>query len=288
MRDLLEVTQAFEGTDLEGREVTPLPVADTGEIGFELDFEGIDPLSAWRLARPVCEGLGLWPVVPDEAGPNVFGRWFYDEVRDGRDQAPAAIIARAEALPWPIDEGRGDATQEFARDWREVIRLCRGSTLRRHGEAPSEDELLRACPDPDYLALERHLLTWEEARRPTTTQEPPGRFDKPLLELDNRLVLVPTPHPWAVPAYVHYWGAGSSRHEVLVRMLRSWYERYEAVIWAATPVTIHLHVARPIADIFDALAVAAEQAPFCKMDDLLRDRARALLGAGFWELYDRP
>jgi len=36
------------------------------------------------------------------------------------------------------------------------------------------------------------------------------------------------------------------------------------------------------------LAVASEQLPFCKMDDLLRGRARALFAADFCELYDRP
>ena len=40
-------------------------------------------------------------------------------------------------------------------------------------------------------------------------------------------------------------------------------------------------------DIHDALSVAAEQQPFCKMDELLRERARSLFAANYWELYDR-
>ena len=43
--------QAFDGTDLKAREITAVPVADTAEVGFELDIEGLDPLQAWLLAR---------------------------------------------------------------------------------------------------------------------------------------------------------------------------------------------------------------------------------------------
>ncbi len=288
MAELIELVDAFGATALRGREITAVPVADSGEIGFELDIEGVRPLRAWQLATPVCRELGVWPFVPDERGQNVYSRHFYDEVRDGRDQAPRAILARADTLAWPLKELRSDATEYFARDWPSVIRLCRDATLQRLGQAPSEQDLLDKFPDPDYLALEHHLLTWEEARRPTSAQEPPGAFDEPMLELGDRLVLLPTPHPWAVPAYFHFWGAGSSRSEMLVRTLRSWYERYGAVPWAATSVTLHLHVSRRPTDVFDALAVASEQQPFCKMDDLLRERARSLIGATFWELYDRP
>lgn len=286
MPDLTDVIQAFDRTGLAGREITAVPVADTAATGYELDIEGISPLPAWQLARPVCAVLGLWPFVPDYEGQNVYSRHFYDEVQDGRDQSPVAIVTRAEAMTWPLQGDR--PTEYFARDWPSVIRLCRDETVRRIGEAPSEDELRAACPYPDYVALERLLLSWEEARRPTTGQEPPGRFDEPLLELGRRLVLLPTPDPWAVPAYFHFWGAGPNKNEALVRTLRSWYDRYEAVTWAATGVTVHLHVSRPLTDIYEALAVAAEQQPFCKMDDLLRERARSLLGATFWELYDRP
>jgi len=286
--DLADVVQALVGTALEGRDVTSVRVADTDEVGFELDVQGLDPLSAWRLARPMCADLGLWPFVSNDAGQNIYNRHFYDEVDDRRDQRPAAIVARAQAMAWPIDDGRVDATQQFARDWLSVIRLCREATVRRLGDAPSEDELLATCPEADYVALERVLLEWEEARRPTVGQEPPGCFDEPLLELGPTLVVLPTAHPWALPAYFHYWGAGAGRSEALVRTMRSWYDRYGAAPWAATGVTVHLHVSRPITDIYDALTVAAEQMPFCKMDELLRERARALFDAAFWELYDRP
>lgn len=288
MPKLEDVIGAFEGSGLGGREIISVAVADTGEVGFELDIDGSDPLSAWQLARPVCDELGLWPFVPDYEGQNVYSRHFYDEVRDGRDQRPTAIVARAEALPWPLEDPKLDATVWFARDWLSVIRLCRESTVRRLGDAPSEDELLASCPYADYFALERVVLEWEEARRPTMSQEPPGRFDEPLLDLGRKLVLLPTPRAWAVPAYFHFWGAGSRRNEALVRTLRSWHDRHGAVVWAATGVTLHLHVARPISDIYEAFAVAAEQLPFCKPDDELRERARALFGATFWELYDRP
>jgi hypothetical protein len=253
-------------------------------VGYELDYNGLDAVAAWHAARPACIELGLWPMACDHSGPDVYSRWAYTQDED-RAQWPRPIIARAEQVTWP-DPPR-DATEYFARDWVDVIRMCAQGTVRRVGEAPTEQELLTACPDPDYKALERHLLRWEQARRPTVGQEPPGRFDDPLLDLGTNLVLIPDPDPWVVPAYIHYWGAGS-RNEHLVRALRSWYERYGAMPYASTGVTLHLVVERPVTDIFDALDVAAQQMPFCKMDDSLRERARALFGAAFWELYDRP
>jgi hypothetical protein len=264
--------------------VDAVPIVDSGETGYELDIDGLDALSSWRTALPACGDLGLWPIVCDLSGTDVYGRWA-TRGEPAPTPSPRMILEHVEALEWPPSSP--DATWCFARAWVDVVRMCAIQAVGRVGEAPSEAELLSACPDPDYAVLERYLLRWEEARRPTTSQEPPGAFEEPLLELGTTLVLIPNPDPWAVPAYLDFCRVASLGQALLVRAMREWHERYRAAPYAATGVTMHLVVERPIADVFDALDVAAQQLPFCKMDDSLRERARALLDATFWELYDR-
>ncbi len=163
----------------------------------------------------------------------------------------------------------------------------REGTLRRVDSAPAEAELISQWPTADHVALERTLLAWEEAQRPTRDQEPRGAYDSPSL-LGEHLVLLPRPEPWTVPAYVHYWGAGADRTEPLIRALRSWFERCGAVIWATTNVTLHLHISDPITYLDEAFTIAAEQTRYARSNGSLRDHARSLLHARFWELFDRP
>jgi hypothetical protein len=276
--------RALSGTLLGGRAVTAVAVSHSGESGYELDITGLDVLSSWRAALSTCEELGLWPIVCDVSGPDVYGRRVYS---GGREPAPSprTILDQIEGVVWP--PSLPDATHYFDREWVEVVRMFANEAAHRVGSAPTEAELLNACPDPDYAALERYVLRWEEVRRPTTSQEPPGRFDEPLLELGSTLVLLPNPDPWAVPAYLDFCYILETDQALLARAMREWHERYRAVPYAATGVTIHFVVERPTVDVFDALEVAAQQLPFCKMDDSLRERARALYNASFWELYNR-
>jgi hypothetical protein len=93
-----------------------------------------------------------------------------------------------------------------------------------------------------------------------------------------------------VPAYTHFWGAGwgDVGSETLVRAIRSWHQRYGAEPCATTGVTLTFTVGRPPTDIRDARQLVAEQEPFIRLDDSIRERARSLLGYEWWELSDGP
>lgn len=108
--------------------------------------------------------------------------------------------------------------------------------------------------------------------------------------------MLPTSRPWALPAYVDYWGAGYTYgpeigqigHELLTVAMRDWYHRFGAVPWAATGVTVHFVVERPPDNIHDAFQLATELSHFGHRDMSYREMARALLHSEFWELFDRP
>jgi hypothetical protein len=152
-------------------------------------------------------------------------------------------------------------------------------------------EVLARFPHPDWQGLDAYLLSWEEERQPTLSQEPPGALDEVWsLQEVTSLALLPTDCPAAVPAYTHYWGAidGSNGADRLVSAIRSWYKRYAAEPCASIEVTLAFIVGRPPQDIHDAWQLTTEHDRFIKLDDSIRERARALMHSGWWELYDRP
>jgi hypothetical protein len=288
------IAQALQGTALEGRAVRARPVRDTGEVGFEVPNDDLEPLTAWRIARDACAGIEVWPLVGC-AGPNTYGR---RAISTPEDQSPQAILRRAEHLSWPQSMPPAPVPHDVDEWWPRVVRGSVIETMRRLGDAPDAAELLERFSGPDYAGLEAWLLSWEERQRPTLVQEPAGRFDT-VWEADvfePGIALLPTSLPWALPAYVDYWGAGYAYgpeighigYELLTVAMRDWYDRFGAVPWAATGVTVHFTVERPPGNIADAFQLATELARFCKWDESYRQLARGLLHSEFWELYDRP
>ena len=279
------VARALRGTVLEGRDVRTVRILDTPEQAVHVDILGLDVVTAWRAARPVCDQLGRWPVAVEEVPQNVYSRYFY---RDGVDQMPRAILERAEHLAWPDVL---DFPDPAAEDWERFITVNVEETMRRVGSAPDMEQLLQRFPAPDLVALEHVLLTYEERHQPTRDgPDPPGATDPIDLGMASDIALLPTSAPHAVPAYTHYWGSGHwiDGPERLVRAIDSWHRRYGAEPYAALSVTLDFVVSRPPQDVNEAFTLATELQPFVKPNASLRQGARALLNARHWELYDRP
>lgn len=289
------IAQALQGTALEGREVRTRPVRDTDEVGFEVPNDDLEPLTAWRIARDACAELDVWPLVGC-AGPNTY---IGPAIPTIGDQSPQAILRRAEELSWPQSMPPAPVPPDEVNEW--WPRVIGGSvveTRRRLGDAPDPAALLERFPEPDSYGLEAWLLDWEERRRPTLAQEPGGVFEDTFAQefFEPGVALLPTSRPWALPAYVDYWGAGYTYgpeigeigHELLAVAMRDWYHRFGAVPWAATNVSVHFVVERPPDNINEAFQLATELSRFSHRDMSYREMARALLHSEFWELFDRP
>ena len=113
-------------------------------------------------------------------------------------------------------------------------------------------------------------------------------------EDDPALVLLPTPQPWSVYAYVQalYDGCWYGQ-DLLVAAARRWHERYGAEPVGAFDVMTWLTVARPPADPEDAWRLTLEhhalaESTFVTPGVELRQHARLLPGLDRWVLFSRP
>ncbi len=105
---------------------------------------------------------------------------------------------------------------------------------------------------------------------------------------DSVLAVVPVARPADVPAAVGWSGTGSDRDTVGVSaVLRSWEDRFGALLVRTGPATLELAVAAPPWERSECLAAAAEHFAFC--DDTYRgnpgtlgDYANSLRGATRW------
>jgi len=169
----------------------------------------------------------------------------------------------------------------------------------RWGTAPPESEVRRAAgaaADP-RLGIERYLLEWELAQGPPPPNalrimgyaqqgdpQPPG---EPAF-----IALLPIIRPWEVYALMEgLWNHPSDR---LIRAAREWNERYGAECMDIHPgYSTALRVQRRPGDIWEAWQLAREHwllAPDTLMlpGTHLRDYARALVDAQYWELNSKP
>jgi Domain of unknown function (DUF4253) len=108
---------------------------------------------------------------------------------------------------------------------------------------------------------------------------------------DHLLALVAAARPADVPAVVGWPGAGSGTDPVVVSaVLRSWEDRFGAVLVRVGRVCLELAVAAPPWERSECLAIAAEHYAFC--DDTyrgnpgtLRDYANLLRGTTRWSFW---
>ena len=296
--DYAEVVKALDAGLLAGR---PVREVSTGsDIAYAVDIAPDELRPVWKQARALVDRLGRWPVATTSWGSTAVGEDDFSRFPYGDgDNAPRAICSRArdlsreDALERPM---LFDGETYYAREWRDVVQFQLDGTRRRVGAAPGLDEVLALDLSPDHVALERWLLEWEEARRPTTEPEDAGHlewFDPEKLSA-CALVLLPTPASEEVPAYLSFCGAwGPGGHERLIAILRSWRERFGAEMVASWGTMLQLEVTRPPQQLAEAFELAVEQ--FAVAPDTsnlagvsIRNHARTLTQRTEWFLQARP
>ncbi|HEV2218739.1 MAG TPA: DUF4253 domain-containing protein [Candidatus Dormibacteraeota bacterium] len=251
---------------------------------------------------------GRWPIIywvsrswEDLVSGEPFDRRDFEAADRGSrivgDTSVAGLIARAEALD--LEEAlRGEEAQFWKREFLEGdLETALVETEERWGKRPAESELRRAAEAAlDHeLEIERFLLKWEVAQG-----EPPEAVNLaianaipdplgPPLE-PSALLFLPTTRPWEVYAYVEgLWNHPSDR---LIKAAKGWHERFGAECVLVSPFT-QLRVDRPPSDISTAWEVAREHFELARDTLVLpgtrvRDYARALMKARYWELKSKP
>lgn len=292
--ELERIRRLVAGTGLADCELQPVPVLDTGEVGYCFKVPIADAHRLWRKARELVDELGRWPVLVMEAFyPDTFNRFYY--AGEG-DQSPASVLERAAAMTdeqvWEVfllSAPLGDA------EWDGVVRGDLDESEERVGRRPEltveDSRRLR----PDYWRVEQALLEWEEQQQPTTSPVNAEYLDwMPLFDGPCGLMLMPTDKPWEVPAYTDFYGASKPLgHEALIRVQHYWWKRYGAVLMASWGTQLEFDVARPPADVHSAFPLALEQSAVAPCTIILpgvsvRQHARALPGRPTWYLHERP
>ena len=213
------------------------------------------------------------------------------------DTTVAGLIARAEAL----DLGevlKGEEMQPWKREFLDDnLETALAETDERWGKTPPESELRRAAETAlDHeLGIERFLLEWELAQgeppaavRLAIAYAIPEPVDPPLEP--SALLLLPTARPWEVYAYIEgLWNHPSDR---LIKAAKGWHERFGAECVLISPFT-QLRVDRPPSDVWTAWEIAREHFELARDTLVLpgtrvRDYARALMKARYWELKSKP
>jgi hypothetical protein len=206
------------------------------------------------------------------------------------------VIARAQALSVEQALERFPPSDDWAREhWDEVVEGHLDRTEEAYDGRP-DGSVLADVPVGDELELERRLLVWEEARRPTTPPEPSVSFDwfDPRPDEPAGLVLLPLAEPSHASAYLSFYGAeGPGRHEALIRLMHAWQQDFGAQLVASWGTMLQFVVALPPATLDAAFDPAAQQVRVAPCTTLLpgegvRDLARHLWRGGRWFLHERP
>ena len=128
--------------------------------------------------------------------------------------------------------------------------------------------------------------------RATTGSAATGQLPAAIDALRGRLALVPVTRPADVPVVIGWTGPANWYSDLapLSAVMRSWEDRYDAMIIALSSDVMVVFAARPPIDFDTALAVAAEHFAVCpdlvyQGSSNLRELARALVGQPVWSFW---
>jgi hypothetical protein len=287
------VTTRLATTALAGAALTEVPLPDGGRTWVVTLPDG-DLVSQWTRARDALAGLGLYPVAVTTwgerswAAADLFNRFYY------ADAAPEAVIASARTLSAEDALARFRIEGEWAAEnWDEIVEVQLEATQRAYGSAP-DAAAVAGVPRGDEPALERRLLEWEEALRPTADRAPSVSFDWHQPQDPVGLALLPLSEPGHAAAYLSFYGAeGPGRHEALTRLMCSWQERFGAQLVASWGTMLQFVVSAPPPTLDAAFELAVEHTLVAPCTTLLpgetvRDLARHLWRGERWFLHERP
>ena len=294
-----DVARCLARTKLDGAPMTAVAVPGGASDTWIVDIADGDLVELWSEARDALAGLRLYPVAvtrwgdPDWQQADVFSRFYYGRASD---PAPAAVIARSEVLTVDKALHRFTLVDNWAKEhWGDVVAHHLALTRRYFDDAPDPDDLAE-IPAGEELVLERRLLEWEEAMRPTRPPDVSESFSwyEPRPAEPVGLALIPSIAPGHAAAFLSFYGAeGDGKHEALTRLMGHWHERFGAQIVASWGTMLQFVAARPPATLDEAFELAAQHVRVAPCTTMLpgegvRHLARHLWGGRKWFLHERP
>lgn len=300
--------QLLAGTALAGKPLAATHVDQAGRVGLFVELgQGDDPLDSWQIGRWLLERTGRWPVLLMSWGYGVLD----DFTNPGYPRDVAGIMARAEEVAVTLSDVKRSRWAEMPWDaWLDPVE--RDHMIERElrdtkaslGRAPSSREAAAAEIDGKPVTTElefgRWLLDWERKAaggdEALVAHAGPGAYFEWFEPGDTyALCLLPDPRPWAVPAFVEFYGAEGYRDgsAALVNSLRKWHEDFGAEPVAHWGTMLQFIVNRPPLDVDTAWRLATEHdavgnSTLLPLGVPVRRHALTLINRNRWFLHDRP
>lgn len=236
--------------------LVPQALPGSSEPLYLLKVPGAQALESWQKLHSLLEQTQHWPII----------------------MGPVSNLESLQAL-WPSDETFPSPA--------ECLKQAMGVNLAEWQAENSPEEYPEEDFDPDELGEFAEFFSPENL-------QPVSEFSAHLDILSRApypevlLALVPTPHPWEVPAWIQSGGWNACPHpEVHVRLMENWYVRYGAELVALTHDVIELAVKRPVTDLAEARELARLQYAYCPdiVDQgvqSIENLAQTLLGSTVW------
>jgi hypothetical protein len=292
--DADQVTGRLARTSLAGAAMTEVPLLEAST--WVVDLPTGDLLPSWTQAREALADLGLYPVAittwgeqGDWSAAQPFARFYY-----GDESTPNDVIAGARTLAVNDALGRFTTDSSWAvENWEDVVEGQLSLTRQYYDTAPDPSSVADMTAG-DEVALERRLLEWEEALRPTVSPDPNASFGWFAPDEPVGLALLPIAEPCHAAAYLSFYGAdGPGGHEALTRLMCSWQARSGAQLVANWGTMLQFVASNPPATLDDAFQLAVEHSRVAPCTTLLpgegiRHLARHLYRGERWFLHERP
>lgn len=287
------LARLLRGAGVDASGLRALPALPDGEVAWVLPSRSPGWFDDWLALRDLVEGTGRWPVAATGWG-DLLNRSTVDP-RDGTDRSPAGVLGRVPDLDVDalLDAEEADALPLSLEEWYE---FDIEPTLRRHGHAPTLEEMRAALGDEaGELAIERWVLDWEEERGGTPAEEDgeAGYLAWYEPQTDVQIVLLPRAEPWAAPAYIGSYAAAFCAPDLHPALFRRWHEQFGAEPAANWDTMQQLVVRRPPTTLAEAWEVARAMRLLWPDTTMLsgvavREHARDLVGRDRWFLHLRP
>ncbi|MCC6407780.1 MAG: DUF4253 domain-containing protein [Planctomycetes bacterium] len=301
-----ELRDALSGTGLAEREISKLPILDTGEHAFAMELEVPELASAWSAARGLVGRTERWPVVistwDEDAGTwsdrllasDPFSRFHFEEGAPGADVSPRAILARADQVD--VDEFLARLADERAasEDLEDAAGWELAETERAVGSRPTWEACYGATvfgrPVGCVHDLDRYLLDWELAHAGGV---PSTGITEWFVPSDATLLLLPIAKSWDALAYLHWYASSGRPAELDIALGREWQRRYGAEIVTHFGTMLGCRVTRRPDSVDEAWQLAREHdlaAPYTLLGpgERVRRYALELRNSERWQLHERP
>ncbi|WP_455210809.1 hypothetical protein [Kaarinaea lacus] len=237
-----QLEKLLENLSLSDLNILTLEIPKNIENGYAIQVDS-NALHTWKTLRTLVPQTGMWPVLyafwgnPQNTwedyvnADNIFSRQPFEwENQEEKDTSPESIVARAEITSF---EGLlENHANMYSENLREDFGYSLEKTKQRFGISPQAseiDSLIKTNQIQNYIELEKWLLDWELQNIPIERSLPPSQTQYIEWYVPHNepqaLILLPTPHCWEVPAYIHWFGAGACGSETAIAMLRWWNEK---------------------------------------------------------------